>query len=88
VTATTFDRAVDTVRTGVAGIAVAAALFLLLRVPLLASFRAAILVLAALEVLASGRRMLSGGPWARELTTLGVKAAILVAAYLALGPLG
>jgi hypothetical protein len=86
VSSAAFDRAVDAVRTAVAGIAVAVGLFVLLHVPLIASFRYAIIVLAALEVLSSGRRMLGGGPWVREAISLAVKVAILAAAYVALGP--
>ncbi len=79
------DRAVGAVRTATAGIAVALALFLLMRVSLVASFRLALLVLAALEILAAGRHMLSGGPWKREAVETAVKVAILAGAYVALG---
>ena len=85
-TSAAFDRWVDAVRTAVAGIAVAAGLFVLLRVPVIASFRYALILLAALEVLSSGRRMLGGGPWVREAITLAIKIAILAGGYVALGP--
>lgn len=83
--ATAFDRAVAAVRTATAGLAVGVALLLLLRIPLLATFRGALLVLAALEVLAFGRAALSASASLRLWVELTLKLAILAAAYLALG---
>lgn len=60
------------------------ALLLLLRVPLVPTFRAALVLLAALEVLAYGRRELSGVTGARERLEIAVKLALLAAAYVAL----
>ena len=84
-TAAAFERAVGMVRTATAGIAVAVSLFLLFRVPLVASFRSGVIALAALEVLLAGRRALAGGPWLTESVALAVKVAVLAVAYLAVG---
>ena len=79
------ERALGYVRIGVGGLAVAVGLFLLFRLSLIASFRAALIVLAALEVLAFGRRALSRdtrwGPWGE----LAFKLAVLAVAYVAVG---
>jgi hypothetical protein len=71
------------VRTGTAALAVAVALFLLLRIPLIATFRAALIVLAALEVLSFGRRALSRDWSAALWAEIAVKLAVLTVAYLA-----
>lgn len=78
------DRGLTSVRTAVAGLAVAVALLLLFRVPLVATFRAGLIVLAALEVLSFGRRALSSEVRARALVEVAVKLAILAAAYVML----
>ncbi len=78
------DRAVATMRIAVAALAFAVAVLLALKVPLLATFRAGLIVLAALEVLAFGRRVLSSDagpmPWAE----IALKLAVLAGAYLVL----
>ena len=71
------------VRTGTAALAVAVALFLLLRISLIATFRAALIVLAALEVLSFGRRALSRDGGAALWAEIAVKLAVLTVAYLA-----
>ena len=71
------------VRTATAALAVAVALFLLLRIPLIATFRAALIVLAALEVLSFGRRALSRDWGAALWAEIAVKLAVLTVAYLA-----
>jgi hypothetical protein len=48
------------------------------------TFRAALIVLAALEVLAFGRRALSSGAVPRDYVAIAVKLGLLAAAYLAL----
>jgi hypothetical protein len=73
------------VRTGTAALAVAVALFLLLHIPLVATFRAALIVLAALEVLSFGRRVLSRDATVALWAEIAVKLAVLVIAYLAVG---
>ncbi len=83
-TAATFDRAVAAVRTATAGMAVAVALLLAGLVPLIATFRAALIVLAALEILSFGRRALAGRRWVTEAAALALKLAILAAAYIVL----
>lgn len=80
----TFDRAVAVARTGVAALAIAVALQLLLRIPPLATFRAALVMLAALEVLAFGRRALSAGVTAPGWIELAVKLAVVGVAYAVL----
>jgi hypothetical protein len=77
------DRAVAVARTGIAALAVAVALQLLLRIPLLSTFRAALVVLAALELLAFGRHALSGATNAAAYVEIVVKLAVLLVAYLA-----
>jgi hypothetical protein len=80
-----FDRAVAAVRTGTAALAVAVALFLLLRIPLLATFRVSLVVLAALELLSFGRRALSRDARAALWAEVALKLAVLAVAYLAVG---
>lgn len=81
------DRAVAAVRTGTAGMAVAVALFLLLRIPLIATFRGALIVLAALELLGFGREALSRDVSRAQVAGIVVKLAVLAAASVALaGP--
>lgn len=83
-TVASLDRALAAVRTATAGLALAVALLLLLRVPLVATFRGALIALAALELLAFGRRALSGGERPAGWIEVGVKLAVLAGAYLAL----
>lgn len=78
------ERALAAARTGTAALAIAVALSLLLRIPLIATFRAALIVLAALELLAFGRRALSTAVAPSAWLEIGVKLAVLAAAYLAL----
>ena len=73
------------VRTAVAGVAVAVAFLLLFRVPLIASFRAALIALAAIELLSFGAAAASRNVGARDVFAIGMKLLILGAAYLALG---
>ncbi len=79
------DRVLTPVRTGTAALALAVALALLVRIPLIATFRGALIVLAALEVLSFGWRALSGGARPRAWVEVIVKLAVLAVAYLALG---
>jgi uncharacterized membrane protein len=72
------------IRTAVAGIALAVGLFLLFRIPLVASFRTAVLALAALELLSFGAAVVSRGAGVRDAITIVIKLAILGGAYLAL----
>ena len=80
-------RFVAAMRIAAAALAVAVALFLLLRVSLLASFRAALVLLAALEVLQFGRRALAKDTGAALYVELAVKLVILAIAYVAVGGL-
>ncbi|MBI2324489.1 MAG: hypothetical protein HYU87_05970 [Chloroflexi bacterium] len=80
----TLGPAAAAVRTGVAALAIAVALQLLLRIPLVATFRAALIALAAIEVLAFGQRALSMGVRPLGWIELAVKLAVLAVAYLAL----
>jgi hypothetical protein len=82
--ALTFDRAVAVARTGVAALALAVALLLLFKVPLIATFRAGLIVLAALELLAFGRRALSRDAHLSLWVEIALKLAVLAAAYLVL----
>lgn len=81
--AESLDRALARVRAATAGLALAAALFLLLHVPLLATFRGALVALAALEVLAFGRRALAASVPPAAWIEPAVKIAVLVLAYVA-----
>lgn len=81
----TVERVLSVVRTGTAALALALALLLLLRIPLLATFKAALIVLAALEVLAFGRRVLSADARAIAWVEIVVKVTVLGAAYVVLG---
>jgi hypothetical protein len=80
----TVERALAAVRTGTAALALAVALLLLFKVPLIGTFRTALIVLAALELLVDGRRALGAGG-IRAGLELAVKLAVLAAAYLVLG---
>lgn len=82
--AAALERALATARTGIAALAVAVALLLLLRVPLIATFRGALVVLAALEILAFGWVLLERGARVRDWWTIAAKIAVLAGAYLAL----
>ncbi len=79
------DRPVAAIRTGLGALALAVALLLLFRVPLVATFRAGLILLAALEVLAFGRRALSRGTPVLAWAEIGVKLVVLAVAYLVLG---
>ena len=78
------DRAAGAARLGVAALAIAVALLLLLKVPLIATFRAGLIVLAALEVLQFGRRVLSSDARPVMWAEIAVKLAVLAVAYLVL----
>jgi len=71
-------------RNGVAGLAVAVALLLLFRVPLVTSFRAALVVLAAVELLAFGGAAVSRGTRLADWAVVAGKLLVLGGAYLAL----
>ena len=79
------ERVLVPVRTGTAALAIAVALALLVKIPLIATFRAALIVLAALEVLSFGWRALSIGAPLRAWVEVLVKLVVLAVAYLALG---
>jgi len=79
------DRVLTPVRTGTAALALAVALALLAKVPLIATFRAAVILLAALELLAFGRRALSTDARLATWIEIVAKLAVLTAAYVALG---
>lgn len=80
----TIDRALAITLTGVGALAIAVALQLLFRIPPVATFRAALIVLAALEVLAFGRRALSARVRPRHWIELSVKLAVLAVGYVVL----
>lgn len=80
----TMDRAVDAIRVGTAALAIAVALLLTLKIPLIATFRAGLILLAAFEVLAFGRRALSSDTGPLVWAEIAVKLAVLVTAYLVL----
>jgi hypothetical protein len=64
--------------------AVAVGLLLLFRIPLIASFRASLVVLAAVEILGFGAAFTSRRVGALELAATVLKLAVLAGAYLAL----
>lgn len=72
------------VRAAVAGMALAVGLFLLFRIPLVASFRAAVLALAAVELLAFGAVAVSRGAGPRDGLAIVTKLLVLGGAYMAL----
>jgi hypothetical protein len=72
-------------RTAVGGVAVAVALLLLFRIPLIPSFRAALIALAAVELFSFGAAAVSRSIGTRDVLAIGMKLLILAAAYLALG---
>lgn len=72
------------VRTAVAGMAIAVGLLLLFRISLVASFRSALLLLAAVEILAFGAAVVSRGIDLRDVIGAAAKLLILGAAYIAL----
>lgn len=80
----TLDRVLASARTGAAALAIAVGLALL-KVPLIATFRAALVVLAALELLSFGHRALSASPGARAWVEIALKLAVLAAGYAAVG---
>lgn len=75
------DRAAGIARTAVAALAVAVALLLVFKVQVVAVFRGALILLAALEVLAFGRHALSAGAGRSAWLEIGVKLAVLAVAY-------
>lgn len=77
------ERGLAFARAAVAGMAVALGLFLLFHAPLVATFRAALVALAALEVLAFGTALVRGAAW-RAWVEIGVKLAVLGGGYAAL----
>ena len=81
----TIERVIAPVRHGVAALALAVGIALLFKIPLVATFRAALIVLAALELLSFGQRALSGRAGAVLWLEIVVKLAVLGGAYLALG---
>lgn len=86
-TASASDRAtalIDRARTGVAALALAIALLLLFHVQLITTFRASLLVLAALEILLFGRAVLSSASWRRPAIEVLLKLIVLAGAYVAL----
>lgn len=72
------------VRTAVAGVAIAVGLLLLFRIPLVASFRAALIGLAAIELLSFGAAAASRGIGIRDVLAIAMKLLVLAGAYLAL----
>lgn len=72
-------------RHAVAGMAIAVAVFLLLRVSLIATFRVALLVLAAIEIVAFSVPLMRGEARWRSWLEIAVKLAVLGGGYLALG---
>ncbi len=78
------ERALRAVRTATAGLALGVALLLLLRIPIVETFRAALIVLAALELLSFGHRTLSGRSGVAAWVGLAVKLAVLAGAYVVL----
>jgi hypothetical protein len=71
-------------RTAVAGMAVAVALLLLFRIPLIASFRGALIALAAIELLSFGAAAVSRNIGMRDVLSVAMKLLVLAAAYMAL----
>lgn len=78
------ERAVSAIRIATAGLAIAVALLLALKIPLIATFRAALIVLAASEVLAFGRKALSSDARRVAWAEIALKLIVLGAAYVAL----
>lgn len=76
------ERAVGAMRIATAALAVGVMLLLAFKMPLLATFRGALIALAAFEMLAFGRRVLSSGtrPWLS--VEIVVKLTVLAAAYI------
>lgn len=72
------------IRTAVAGMALAVGLLLLFRVPLITTFRIAVIALAAVELLEFGAAAVSRPVGPRDVLVVGVKLIVLGAAYLAL----
>ena len=78
------ERLARPVRTAVAGVAIAVALLLLFRIPLVASFRAALIALAAIELVSFGAAAASRNVGMRDVLAIAMKLLVLAAAYLAL----
>lgn len=79
------ERLAAYARHAVAGMAIAVALFLLLRISLISTFRVALLVLAAIEIVAFSRPLVRGEATRRSWLEIAVKLAVLGGGYLALG---
>lgn len=82
--ATILGRAVAAGRIAIAALSVAVALQLLFKISLIATFRAGLIALAALEVLHFGWRALSQGSSVVLWTEILIKLAVLAVAYAAL----
>lgn len=78
------QRVATYARHAVAGMAIALALFLLLRISLIATFRVALLVLAAIEVVAFSVPLVRGEASWRSWLEIAIKLAVLGGGYLAL----
>jgi hypothetical protein len=78
------ERVARPFRTAIAGVAIVVALLLLFRIPLIASFRAGLIALAAIELLSFGAAAVSRNIGVRDVLEVGVKLLILAAAYVAL----
>lgn len=79
------ERVARPFRTAVAGVAIAVSLLLLFRIPVIASFRAALIALATIELFSFGAAAVSRSIGVRDVLAIGMKLSILGAAYLALG---
>lgn len=79
------ERVAAPIRHGVAALALAVGVALLFKVQLLATFRAALIVLAAVEVLSFGQRALSARASPILWLEIVVKLAVLGGAYIAVG---
>lgn len=83
--AETVDRVIGALRIGVAALAVAVALLIGLKVPLIATFRSGLVLLAAFEVLSFGRCALSSeGARPIAWAEIVLKLAVLATAYVVL----
>lgn len=78
------ERLATYARHAVAGMGIAVALFLLLRISLISTFRVALLMLAAIEIVAFSRPLVRGEATWRSWLEIAVKLAVLGGGYLAL----
>lgn len=78
------QRVATYARHAVAGMAIAVGLFLLLRISLISTFRVALLVLAAIEVVAFSVPLVRGEASWRSWLEIAIKLAVLGGGYLAL----